>query len=279
MADLSITKLIINGQSYAIPDASATQKGFMSSDDYTKLAGIATGAEVNKIDEIKINGAAVAIAAKAVNLLFAQGEQNGSIKLGDAEVLVKGLAALAFKENVTKDDLESTLKALVEKIPTLETGLQTLNGDKNTAGSVKKMIEDKFDEWTKAVTADNETVDTFKELVDWVAEHGSDAAEYAKSISALEAMLEGIGGTSEPATVMAAIQAADKFDPDLYYTKEDIDASTGYVKKEAGKGLSQENFTSDLLAKLNGIAAGANKVTYSYDAATQALSLNGLSEA
>lgn len=37
---------------------------------------------------------------------------------------------------------------------------------------------------------------------------------------------------------------------------------TGYVQKEAGKGLSANDFTTELMTKLNGIAAGAqaNKI-------------------
>lgn len=36
----------------------------------------------------------------------------------------------------------------------------------------------------------------------------------------------------------------------------------GYVQKESGKGLSTEDFTTALLSKLNGIAAGANSVEW-----------------
>ena len=37
----------------------------------------------------------------------------------------------------------------------------------------------------------------------------------------------------------------------------------GYVQKETGKGLSQENFTTTLLNKLNGIQDGADAVAWS----------------
>ena len=37
---------------------------------------------------------------------------------------------------------------------------------------------------------------------------------------------------------------------------------SGYVEKEAGKGLSDENFTAALKDKLDGIAAGANKYVH-----------------
>lgn len=52
----------------------------------------------------------------------------------------------------------------------------------------------------------------------------------------------------------------------LYAYKYDVLAGfvdlSGYVEKEAGKGLSDENFTAALKDKLDGIAAGANKYVH-----------------
>lgn len=61
--------------------------------------------------------------------------------------------------------------------------------------------------------------------------------------------------------------------PDKYYEWMIIDGVpeqvgnwevdlSGYVKKETGKGLSTNDFTTVLLEKLNGIEAGANKYTH-----------------
>lgn len=61
------------------------------------------------------------------------------------------------------------------------------------------------------------------------------------------------------------IYAKIKGDGDTY-TMEQLDDTTvdlsGYVEKEAGKGLSDENFTAALKDKLDGIAAGANKYVH-----------------
>lgn len=43
---------------------------------------------------------------------------------------------------------------------------------------------------------------------------------------------------------------------------------TGYVQKEAGKGLSMEDFTTALLTKLNGISDSADAVSWSQTQAT-----------
>lgn len=61
------------------------------------------------------------------------------------------------------------------------------------------------------------------------------------------------------------IYAKIKGDGDTY-TMEQLDDTTvdlsGYVEKEDGKGLSDENFTAALKDKLDGIEAGANKYVH-----------------
>lgn len=61
------------------------------------------------------------------------------------------------------------------------------------------------------------------------------------------------------------IYAKIKGDGDTY-TMEQLDDTTvdlsGYVEKEDGKGLSDENFTAAYKDKLDGIAAGANKYVH-----------------
>lgn len=266
MADLNLLKIIVGGKTFAIPEASQTQKGLMTPDMYLKLQS----AEANKIDAIQINGNAVAAVGKVVNLLLAQGEADGSIKLGDAEILVKGLSALAFKANVSKADLETTLANLIEQIPTLKSAVDTLNGEE--AGSVKKMIDDKFKTWTE-LTTDNQKVDTFMEMVNWIESHGTETAGFQKSITALEALMKGIGGEEEPKTVMEAIQQAlGGFDLSNYYTKTEADNT--FVKKDGDKVLSTNDFTNDLKQKLDSL----QKIEYSYDAESATLTIEGVAE-
>lgn len=64
MADLKVTRFVIGGQSFAIPDAAADQKGLMSSSDFSKLAGITAGAQVNVLEGVKVNGIALSIVSK-----------------------------------------------------------------------------------------------------------------------------------------------------------------------------------------------------------------------
>lgn len=63
-----------------------TIPGLLSNSDATKLAGIATGAQVNVIEKIKINGAELTVGAdKSVNIPFATNNTIGVVLSSDAE--------------------------------------------------------------------------------------------------------------------------------------------------------------------------------------------------
>ena len=51
-----------------LPRATATRGGFMSASYAGKLDGIADGAQVNVIEQVKVNGTALSVASKAVNI-------------------------------------------------------------------------------------------------------------------------------------------------------------------------------------------------------------------
>lgn len=264
MADLNLLSIVLNGQKYVVPKVSDSQDGILSKEDYQKFKS----ASQNEINEIQLNGKAVEAVSKVINLIIKTGTTAGTITVGDADVLVKGLAALAFKDKVSDADLDTTLKEIINNVPTLKTAVETLNG--TGEGSVSKQIDDKLTAWAE-LTTDNEKVDTFKELVNWVTTHGTEAAGYAKSIQALEALLKGIGGEEEPKTVLAAIQQAlGNVDFSNYYTKKETEET--FVKKDGDKVLSSNDFTNELKNKLDGL----NKIEYSYDAAEACLTLVGL---
>lgn len=271
MADLKVTRFVIDGKTFVIPAAAAGQAGLMSGSDYSKLAGIASGAQANVIEGVKVNGTALAIASKIVDVTVASGAANGTLSVNGADVAVKGLAALAYKANVSKTDLDTALQTAINQVDTNKTAINTLNG--TGAGSVKKAIDDAFNTFSTNVSNDG-VVNSYKELIDWAAEHGGDAAEMAASITNIEGLLAGIGGTGEPATVQAAITAAiNGMGIGNYYTKTQADDK--FVAKVSGKGLSTNDFTAALKTKLDGIAAGATKNTYSHDATTETLTLTG----
>lgn len=284
MADLKVTRFVIGGESFVIPAAASDQAGLMSPEDFNKLAGISAGAEANVLEGVNVNGVALSIASKIVDILIATGSTNGTISVQGTDIPIKGLAALAYKANVSADELDAALKAVIDakaessEVSTLSGKIDTLNG--TGAGSVSKAITDAFNDFATKVSDDG-VVNSYKELIDWAAEHGGEAAQMTAAITNIENLLTGIGGEGDPATVKAAIAAAiNDLNIGNYYTKTEVDtALNGKVSKEDGKGLSQNDFTNAFKSKLDGIQDGATANTVAYDAATQSVTLSGFSVA
>lgn len=284
MADLKVTRFVIGGESFVIPAAASDQAGLMSPEDFNKLAGISAGAEANVLEGVKVNGVALSIASKIVDILIATGSTNGTISVQGTDVPIKNLAALAYKANISADELDAALKAVIDakaessEVSVLSGKIDTLNG--TGSGSVSKAITDAFNDFATKVSDDG-VVNSYKELIDWAAEHGGEAAQMTAAITNIENLLTGIGGEGDPATVKAAIAAAiNDLNIGNYYTKTEVDtALNGKVSKEDGKGLSQNDFTNAFKSKLDGIQAGATANTVAYDAATQTVTLSGFSVA
>lgn len=109
----------------------------------TTIEGIvATGGEANVLNGVKVNGTALAITDKMVDLLIASGEENGTISVNGAAVAVAGLQALAYKAKVSEADLDDALlasiaakataadlSALTVRVTTLEGTVEEIQGD------------------------------------------------------------------------------------------------------------------------------------------------------
>lgn len=287
MANLDLYKLVLGGKTYEIPASSTSKAGLMSAEDYAKLAGIAANAQVNVIEGVKVNGALLTLVDKIADILIAQGSANGTIAVNGVDVAVKGLAALAYKSEVAMEDLAAALQSVINA-KAEQSALSTLSGRVDVLvgegdGSIKKAIDAAINKFATDVT-DNNTVDSFKELVDWVAEHGTEAGEMSKGIgenkTAIEALAALVGALPEGTSAKTIIEYIDtKFanvDFSNYYTKSQCDEK--FVAKETGKGLSTNDFSNDEKSKLAGIEAGATKNTVSYDAASGTLTLTGFAE-
>lgn len=104
------------------------------------------------------------------------------------------------KTTATYDD--SAVKAAIKQNAD---AIGVLNG--SGVGSVDKKITDAFNDFATKVSDDG-VVNSYKELIDWAATHGSEAAQMAGEITALKNILKGIGGTGESATVVAYVTNA-----------------------------------------------------------------------
>ena len=106
----------------------------------TKVNGLeAAGGQPNVLEGVKVNGVALQIAEKMVDILVATGSENGSISVNGANVAVAGLQALAFKANVSEADLDEALKAVLDAKAS-GSDLSALQGRVGTAeGAITKL--------------------------------------------------------------------------------------------------------------------------------------------
>lgn len=74
---------------------------------------VATGGEANILEGVKVNGTALNITDKMVDILIAAGTENGTLSVNGASVAITGLAALAYKSEITEDELSEALKASI----------------------------------------------------------------------------------------------------------------------------------------------------------------------
>lgn len=74
---------------------------------------VATGGEANVLEGVKVNGTALTITDKMVDLLIASGEENGTISVNGAAVAITGLAGLAYKSEISEAELSEALKASI----------------------------------------------------------------------------------------------------------------------------------------------------------------------
>lgn len=128
----------------------------------------------------------------------------------------------------TIEGLQSAVEELQTDVETLQQDVTTLKGDAATEGSVRKIVADEINKFATDIN-DDEHVNTFKELVDYVATHGGEAATMAADITTLYGL---VGEESVVEQISAAV--ANK------------------VTAEAGKSLVAD----ELIAKLENLEEG-----------------------
>ena len=219
--------------------------------DQLKKLALRTKSEIGLVDA-KVAG----LTTKVNDLVTAGGEPNklegtnGTISANGVDVPVHGLAALAYKSEVAESDLAAALKAIIDA-KAKQADLDTLTGDGE--GSISKMIDAAINKFATDVTDDG-VVNSYKELIDWVAKHGPEATKMAggisdnkTAISDLKTLVgtlpEGATSTTVVAYITEAINALSIGDYakttevttaistalESYYTKTQVDET--FVKK------------------------------------------------
>lgn len=162
------------------------------------------GGQANVLEGVKVNGTTLSIAEKMVDILIATGTANGTLSVNGKDVAIKGLAALAYKAQVSEADLDSALTAVLAA-KAAKADVDTLIG--SDAGKSARTIAN--EELTKQLIPEDaqESLNTLTEIAAWIQEHPDDASAMNAAIAKLNEIAAGIGGEEDDyATVMAAIE-------------------------------------------------------------------------
>lgn len=177
--------------------------------DQLKMLAQRTKTEIDAVESkslvgIKVNGTALAIANKMVDILIGTGATNGTLSVNGTDVAVKGLAALAYKAQVSESDLDAALTAVLAA-KAAKADVDTLIGT-DTGKSVRTIANEELAAQLIPEGA-QESLDTLTEIAQWIQDHPDDAAAMNTAIAKLNGIVAGIGGEDDDyATVMAAIE-------------------------------------------------------------------------
>ena len=184
-----------------------------------------------------------------VDILIATGSANGTIAVNNVDVAIKGLAALAFKAKVSQDDLDTALAAVLANKADKAT---TLAGYGITDAYTKEELNAKI----SAVYKPAGSV-AFTDLPALAEDVLGNVYNVTNAFTTTDSFVEGAGNKYPKGTNVVVVKSGEDYKFDVLAGFVDL---SGKVDKEDGKGLSANDFTNELKAKLDAIAEGATKV-------------------
>lgn len=128
--------------------------------------------------------------------------------------------------------------------------IDVLNGGDTISGSVAKSVKDAINDFATKISDDGK-INTFKELVDYAAAHGSEYTDAIADIAANKSAIDTLKGTGAGSVSKAVTDAIDGLHIGDYAKSADVEST--YVKKNGTDRL----FTAAEGTKLAGIAEGA----------------------
>ena len=203
---------------------------------------------------------------------LATGTVNGTVKFNETDVAVKGLGSAAYTEASAYDasgaasNVKTTLEAkigtvtegktvvemisdaqaaatyddtaLAGRVTTVEGKVTTLIGD-DASKSARTIASE---EVAKIVAGADASYATLKEIADWISRHKTDATAMNSAIVALEAIVDGIGGDGEKATVVEYVtDAITALKIGDYAKAADLTALAGRVTTLEGQAHTHSN--------------------------------------
>ena len=243
---------------------------------------ITTGGQPNVLEGVKVNGVALSIAEKMVDILIATGSANGTVSVNGADVAVKGLAALAFKANVSEADLDAALKAVIDA-KAAQSDLNALTGLVNTligedSGKSARTIAN--EELAKQLIPENakESLNELQEIAAWIQSHPDDASAMNQAITDLTALVgtlpEGATSTTVVGYIAEAIAALSIGD---YAKTSEVESKISAAIEALGMAdyAKTTEVEADITEAINGLNIGQYAKTTEVEAdITEAI--NGL---
>ena len=202
-----IETITVNGQAatisgkaatVAIPEATTSASGVMGAADKTKLDGIATGAQVNVIETVKVNGTALTPDAnKAVDVIIpaatVTGVKSGELVLGLDGTELTSTLTLNYDSASSKIQLKGKNNALVSEIDATDF---IKDGMLDSASVHTRKTTEGTTTWTPAlpqgVTEPSGTVDGTYIVLVWNTDAGK-SATFVNATSLVDIYTAGTG--------------------------------------------------------------------------------------
>lgn len=173
----------------------------------------------------------------------------------------------ALESDAPNHALKTEVQAVSEELSNYKTtnnaavkantdAIAVLNGNSSTEGSVDKKVADALNDFATKLSDDG-TVNTYKELIDYAAEHGSDFTELVGEVDANTKALATLNGDAATAGSVAAKIAAQAA----------TDANTYETKTDAGNKLTEaKGYTDTAKAAVIGASGNASSADTIYGA-------------
>lgn len=157
------------------------------------------------------------------------------------EMISDAQAAATYNDTEVKAGIKANADAITK-----------LNGTSAVEGSVDKKVADAINEFATKVS-DDQTVNTFKELIDYAADHKDEYSTLSGEVQANKTAIATLNGKDTDAGSVAKT-VKDAVDAAQATLQGNIDKK---VDKVEGKGLSTNDYTTEEKTKLEGITSGA----------------------
>lgn len=166
-----------------------------------KLTGIEAGAQVNVIESVSVNGVALEVTAKGVNIVVPTGALSGKDKVAEADLAdeLKEKVNAAAEGNHSHSNKAVLDGVTAEKVTAWDgaaSAAATLVGT-DTGKSARTIANEELAKQLIPETA-KESMDTLAEIAAWIQAHPDDAAAINSELTAVKnrvLTLENVGAT------------------------------------------------------------------------------------